>query len=88
MLRLHISGSASFGAASLWSSVIPALPPVDPLIAAFDRAEIRSTPFAYALDITGERTLALIEADPRAGEGSRQVLSDADWVRLQGICGA
>ncbi|MGP6087444.1 hypothetical protein [Antarctobacter jejuensis] len=66
----------------------PALPATDDLIAAFEAAGVRSSPFAYALDITGERTLALIEADPRAGEGSRPVLSDADWVRLQGICGA
>lgn len=66
----------------------PALPDSDALIAAFDAAGLRSTPFAYALDITGERTLALIEADPRGGESSRPVLSDADWVRLQGICGS
>ncbi len=66
----------------------PPLPASERLIAAFDAAGVRSSPFAYALDITGERTLGLIEADPRAGEGSRVVLSDADWVRLQGICGA
>lgn len=66
----------------------PPLPASDGLIAAFDAAGVRSSPFAYALDITGERTLSLIEADPRAEAGSRIVLSDADWVRLQGICGA
>lgn len=62
---------------------------VDPevLLAAFASADLRSTPYAYARDITGETTLALIEADPRAGLDSREVLSDADWVRLQGICG-
>ncbi|MBV6636126.1 MAG: hypothetical protein KI788_09500 [Mameliella sp.] len=91
-LRLLTTGALPDGALSSYAEHLmaetPALPPVDPLIAAFDHAEIRSTPFAYALDITGERTLALIEADPRAGDGSRQVLSDADWVRLQGICGA
>lgn len=64
------------------------LPGAESLLAAFARAEVRSTPFAYALDMTGERTLALIEADPRAEEGSRPVLNDADWVRLQGICGS
>ncbi|MHA6347688.1 hypothetical protein [Roseivivax sp. CAU 1761] len=64
-------------------------PPVAPdvLLAAFAKAELRSSPYAYARDISGERTLRLIEADPRAGEGSRPVLSDADWVRLQAICG-
>ncbi|MFW2541495.1 hypothetical protein ACN2XU_02555 [Primorskyibacter sp. 2E107] len=59
-----------------------------PLLEAFAAAEVRSTPYAYARDITGESTLPLIEADPRAGLASREVLSDADWVRLQGICGA
>ena len=63
------------------------LPGTETLLAAFDRAGLRSSPFAYALDITGETTLGLIEADPRAEEGSRLVLSDSDWVRLQGICG-
>ena len=55
------------------------------LLTAFEAADLRSTPYAYARDITGETTLALIEADPRARTGSREVLSDADWVRLQGI---
>lgn len=65
-----------------------ALPDTNALLAAFARAELRSTPYAYARDITGETVLPLIEADPRAREGSRQVLSDSDWIRLQGICGA
>lgn len=65
----------------------PPPPPADVLLPAFAAAEIRSSAFAYALDVTGESVLTLIEADPRAGEGSRPVLSDADWVRLQGICG-
>ncbi|MDU8912795.1 hypothetical protein [Aestuariicoccus sp. MJ-SS9] len=62
--------------------------PIDRLLASFAATELRSSPYAYALDVTGESTLPLIEADPRAAEGSRQVISDADWVRLQGICGA
>jgi hypothetical protein len=63
------------------------LPPFDALIKAFDQAELRSSAFAYAKDVTGESTLPLIEADPRRQSGSRQVLSDSDWIRLQGICG-
>ncbi|WP_146586715.1 hypothetical protein [Puniceibacterium confluentis] len=65
-------------------------PPREPpgrLVDAFAAAELRTTPYAYAEDVTGESTLPLIEADPRKKEGSRQVLSDADWIRLQGICG-
>lgn len=64
------------------------LPDAAQLLPAFAQAELRSTPYAYALDITGESTLALIEADPMRATGSRTVLSDADWVRLQGICGS
>ncbi len=57
------------------------------LLAAFAERNIRSTPYAYARDVTGESVLALIEADPLAGETPAALLSDADWLRLQGICG-
>ncbi|WP_299937505.1 hypothetical protein [uncultured Pelagimonas sp.] len=57
------------------------------LIDAFGTAKLHSTPYAYAKDITGESTLALIEADPMADQPSQDVLSDGDWLRLQGICG-
>ena len=59
----------------------------DIVLAAFETAELRTTPYAYAVDITGETTLGLIEADPMTGQSPRPVLSDADWLRLQGICG-
>ncbi len=64
-------------------------PPVpdNVMLSGFEDWSIRSTPYAYALDITGESTLALIEADPFATAAADPVLSDADWVRLQGICG-
>ncbi|KAA8613095.1 hypothetical protein [Salipiger aestuarii] len=60
--------------------------PTQDLLAAFDAAQLRSTPYAFALDGSGESTFDLIDADPHATDGSRPVLSDADWVRLQGIC--
>ena len=41
----------------------------------------------YALDTTGERTLALIEADPFASTPPQPLMSDGDWLRLQAICG-
>ena len=59
----------------------------DDLLAAFAQATLPSTPYAYALDITGETVLGLIEADPMAGQTLEQVLPDRDWVRLQNICG-
>jgi len=57
------------------------------LLAGFNVWKIRSTPYAYARDISGETTFGLIEADPFATDSPPAVLSDADWLRLQGICG-
>ncbi len=59
----------------------------DVLLAVFAQTALPSTPYAYALDITGESVLGLIEADPMAGRTLEQVLPDRDWVRLQNICG-
>ena len=59
----------------------------DTLLKGFAAWGVRSTPYAYAVDITGESTLPLIEADPFASEAPAPLLSDADWLRLQGICG-
>jgi len=57
------------------------------LLERFRLAGVGSTPYAYALDISGEATLPLIEADPVRPETERPILSDARWVTLQGICG-
>lgn len=62
-------------------------PPDDVLLTRFAQLEIRSTPYALAADITGATTQTLISDDPRLDLGSREVLSDANWIRLQGICG-
>jgi len=56
------------------------------LLARFEAAGVRSTPYAFALDPTGEATLGLIEADPVPLARSAPLLADADWVSLQGIC--
>lgn len=64
-------------------------PPVEDeaILAQFARAEIPSTPYAYARDITGETVLGLIEADPMASATPRPVMPDRNWVLLQNICG-
>jgi len=59
---------------------------LDSLINAFAAAQVPTTGYAYAVDVTGETTLPLIEADPMAGRPSPPVLTDSDWIRLQGIC--
>lgn len=56
------------------------------LLARFEAAGVSSSPYAYALDVSGETTLELIEADPSQHGATRPVLSDGDWVSLQNIC--
>ncbi|QRF65273.1 hypothetical protein [Ponticoccus alexandrii] len=91
-LRLLTTGNLPDAALDAYAEHLltsrPVDPPMEPWLTAFSEAELRSSPYAYARDITGESVLPLIEADPRAAEGSRAVLTDADWVRLQGICGS
>lgn len=60
-------------------------PESEPLLRRFAEAGISSAPYAYALDPTGETTLALIEADPHRDD-AKPVMTDTDWVALQGIC--
>jgi len=57
------------------------------ILARFAEAGVRSSPYAYAIDISGETTIGLIEADPVTPEIARQVLNDSSWVSLQAICG-
>lgn len=53
----------------------------------FAAAQLPSTPYAYSIDITGETTLSLIEGDPMEDQDVLQVLTDGEWISLQGICG-
>ncbi|MCC1492243.1 hypothetical protein [Cognatishimia sp. F0-27] len=91
-LRLLTTGALPDEALDRYAEHLLSASPGDPeparLLDAFAAAGLRSTPYARARDITGETVLPLIEGDPRAGGASRLVVSDSDWVRLQGICGA
>ena len=66
---------------------LPPAPALDPLVANFAAARVSTQPYAYSLDISGETTLDLIESDPMIGQDPQLVLSDREWVALQGICG-
>ena len=59
----------------------------DDLLARFKGAKVQSSPYAYALDTSGEKSLSLIEADPFGQVETPAVLTDADWVSVQSICG-
>ncbi|MFV2003154.1 MAG: hypothetical protein ACC619_09255 [Paracoccaceae bacterium] len=89
--RLLTSGNIPAKALASYAETLLSAPPVplddETLLARFRSAEIRSTPYAYAIDISGETTLGLIEADPMSDASQRAVLSDRDWASLQAICG-
>ncbi|WP_116133232.1 hypothetical protein [Tropicimonas sp. IMCC34043] len=90
-LRLLTSGHLPEPALQAYAeslvSAEPAPVPQAALLHRFAAASVSSTPYAYALDMTGEATIGLIEADPMRAGGARPVLDDGDWVALQGICG-
>lgn len=71
------------------SLVAEAAPQADPaaMLPLFAAAQLPSTPYAYSIDITGETTLSLIEGDPMEDQDVLQVLTDGEWISLQGICG-
>ncbi|SIO12444.1 hypothetical protein [Vannielia litorea] len=90
-IRLLTTGALPEATLDAYAEELVAAPnaPIDDnaLLARFAAARLAATPYAYALDVSGESTLALIEADPMRGGGAEPVLEDADWIALQGICG-
>ncbi len=88
--RLLTTGDVAPGAIETYAEHLMKRPRPAPAITAqlarFNAAELRSTPYAYARDITGESVLELIEGDPMANRATAPLLSDADWLRLQNIC--
>lgn len=89
-LRLLTTGSLPEAAVTGYAETLLIRPadqiPDSRLLAAFEAAGVPSTPYAYALDSTGETVLGLIEADPFRSAPARPVLADDDWVSLQSIC--
>lgn len=63
-----------------------ATPATEPLLEAFKTLGLASTPYAKAVDPSGETSLPLIEGDPFQGRSPSPVISDNDWISLQGIC--
>lgn len=90
-LRLLVTGALPEAALRGYAEAMltRAAPALDQtaLIERFTALGVPSTPFAYALDRTGESVLTLIEADPfRGRRAPTPVMSDSEWVALQGIC--
>lgn len=63
-------------------------PPVSQgeLLERFRTAGFPSTPFGLTFDGNQEVANAAVESDPFKGATYRPLLSDGDWIRLQGIC--
>jgi len=63
------------------------LPETAAIISRFSKVGIATSPLAFAIDITGETTVSLIEADPYSKSPAPQILPDREWISLQSICG-
>lgn len=89
-VRLLASGALSPDALAGFGQSLMAQSPAaladEPLLAAFQMAGISASPYAYAIDKSGESTLGLIEADPFSTGSAPPVLTDGDWLELQAIC--
>lgn len=91
--QLLTTGDMPQSALAAYARTVMITPPVDlpldTITAGFAAASLPLSPYAYALDVTGESTLELIEADSATavqGPAMVPVLSDNDWLRLQTIC--
>lgn len=89
--RLLTTGEISDSALDAYAEILMTAPRREPdtanLLALFEAADVRATPYARARDITGESVLALIEGDPMQSRETEPVISDSTWLRLQGLCG-
>jgi hypothetical protein len=88
--RLLTTGRLSEDAVQGYAEVLIAAAPVpladDPLLTRFAQAGLASTPYAWAVDPTGETVLPLIEGDPLRGLVAEPLLTDESWISLQDIC--
>ena len=57
------------------------------LLRLFAEAKVPSTPYALSVDPSGDSTRALIDGDPVPQGSGAEIMTDGDWVSLQGICG-
>lgn len=89
--RLLTTGDISGAALDRYAEHLMTAPPTAPdtgnLLALFEASDVPATPYARARDITGERTLALIEGDPMQDRDTEPLLPDSAWLRLQNLCG-
>ncbi len=89
-LRLLTTGTLPEGSVAGYAETLltaPAAPLADDvLLEALRQATFASSPYAYAIDPSGEAVLGLIEADPYRAQTPPPILPDGDWISLQAIC--
>lgn len=56
------------------------------LLELFRNAKVSTSPYSYAIDITGETTSELITGDPYIQKTAPLLISDTMWLSLQSIC--
>lgn len=87
-LRLLTTGEVGDRALRQHSERIVAMSPIAvsdaDLISRMEEAKLPSRPYGYARDISGETTAALISTSVAAP--TTPLLSDGEWIALQGIC--
>ncbi|MCT4577781.1 hypothetical protein [Donghicola sp.] len=88
--QLLTTGSLPTSALDAYAEYILSAAPdpidADRLIAAFKDKGVATTPYARVLGSEDPTTDTLIARDPYANEMSPQLLSDGDWISIQGIC--
>ena len=82
--HLPAGGLAGY-AENLLNTKILALPDAV-LLEKFKQIGLSSGGYARSLDPSGKSTARLIAEDPFKGISPAPILSDNDWIRLQGIC--
>jgi hypothetical protein len=89
-IRLLTSGSLDSSALEGYARDLLAEEPPEPDAAelgpAFAAAEVPISPYALDLDPSGATVAELLAADPFEQGEAPILLSDSDWVALQGIC--
>jgi hypothetical protein len=82
--HLPLDGLAGY-AETLLNSPVLALPDAE-LLEKFKQIGLSSGAYARSLDPSGTSNARLIADDPFKGLSPAPILSDNDWIRLQGIC--
>lgn len=89
-LRLLTTGEVPTALLQDYAAALVTRPPLragpEILGPGFEQAQVPLSPWAYALDPTGETVSALLAADWLQGGTAPPILSDGDWVALQGVC--